>query len=104
MILALLWNSIPEGFILPRKWVKVIPSSSLNTACWRRMTQTGEEILGLGSEMLSAAVVLKLGLVHARFHGSHLPRGNSCTKGTTRKAKKRVLTHILSVLTHIHDQ
>src|SRR6266849_2808265 len=23
MILALLWNSIPEGFILPRKWVKV---------------------------------------------------------------------------------
>src|SRR6266700_3550151 len=81
-----------------------VPSSSLNTACWRRMTQTGEEILGLGSEMLFAAVVLKLGLVHARFHGSHLPRGNSCTKGTTRKAKKRVLTHILSVLTHIHDQ
>jgi len=23
MILALLWKSIPEGFILPRKWVKV---------------------------------------------------------------------------------
>jgi hypothetical protein len=54
--------------------------------------------------MLFAAVVLKFGLVHARSHGSHLPRGNSCTKCTTRKAKKRVLIHILSVLTHIHDQ
>src|SRR5260221_2603473 len=54
------------------------PLRRLHTACWRRMTQTGEEILGLGSEMLFAAVVLKLCLVHARVHGSHLPHGNSC--------------------------
>src|SRR6266699_2523374 len=96
-------NNSPAHFSAGKK-AGHVPSSSLNTACWRRMTQTGEEILGLGSEMLFAAVVLKLGLVHARFHGSHFPRRNSCTKCTTRKAKKRVLTHILSVLTHIHDQ
>ncbi len=54
--------------------------------------------------ILRSVTMSRDSLVHARSHGSHLPRGNSCTKCTTRKAKKRVLIHILSVLTHIHDQ
>jgi hypothetical protein len=52
------------------------------------MTQTGEEILGLGSEMLFAAVVLKFGLVHERFHGSHSPSWNFLYKVYHKKGQK----------------
>ncbi len=38
MILALLWNSIPEGFLLPRKWVKVrIVFTAMTDGTWARL-------------------------------------------------------------------
>lgn len=52
------------------------------------MTQTGEEIVGLDGKMLFAVVVLKLCLVHARIHGSHLLHGNSCKEVYHKKGQK----------------
>ena len=60
MILALLWKSIPEGFILPRKWVKVITEHEIVFANRRHIT----------CEKLEAA---KTDLIN-RYHQYDLPK------------------------------